>query len=327
MPTPIALPARRTIELIPTAPFHFDATLHKPDHFPSADNAWEPGVRWQTMRWEGRSLGLRFESRGTVDEPAIALTIWSEEALSPGFLDRLVAEIEYRYNLRLDLTEFNRRFADDPQLGPIIARWRGMRDMNPCSLYEFLLIAIMLQNATVRRSVNMMQALLEHYGTLLAYDGRELYCFGDPAAIHRATELELRALKLGYRAKSIQRVTEAFVQGKVDEMALRGRPGDEQRAAMLSLYGVGPASVGYILTGVFHHLDELSHISPWEQKIYSRLFFGTELEEPMPADALLRLFDERFSGYRALAVHYVWEDLFWQWKHGQADWLGRLIRL
>ena len=28
----------RTVELRPRAPFHFDSTMHKPDHFPSRDN-------------------------------------------------------------------------------------------------------------------------------------------------------------------------------------------------------------------------------------------------------------------------------------------------
>jgi 3-methyladenine DNA glycosylase/8-oxoguanine DNA glycosylase len=46
-----------------------------------------------------------------------------------------------------------------------------MRPAHAGSLYECLVIAIALQNATVRRTVQMMQALLERYGTLLSYDG------------------------------------------------------------------------------------------------------------------------------------------------------------
>ena len=91
-----------------------------------------------------------------------------------------------------------------------------------------------------------------------------------------ATEEELRGLKVGYRAKSIMRVTEAFVSGEVDEMALRDRQREEQRQALLALYGVGPASVEYILSDVFHHHDAMAHISPWEQKIYSKLFFDRD---------------------------------------------------
>jgi hypothetical protein len=28
-----------------------------------------------------------------------------------------------------------------------------------------------------------------------------------------------------------------------------------------------------------------------------------------------------------LAVHYIWEDLFWKRKYEEVDWLEKLIRL
>ncbi len=318
---------RCSVELCPTAPFHFDATMHKPDHFPSADNTWSPGIRWQTMLWQGQQRGLKFENQGTIGRPRVLLSIWSDEELSPAFRDSLCAEINYRYNLQLDLREFDRRFRDDPQLGPILRRWRGMRPACYTSLYEYLIIAIVLQNCTVRRSVNMMQALLSRYGTPVCYDDRQLFCFWEPARIHAATEQELRDLKVGYRAKSIKRVTAAFVAQGMDERELRNRPREEQRAALLGLYGIGPASVDYILSDVFHHLDEMSHISPWEQKIYSKLFFGCDPEKPLPVDRLLRLFERRYGEYKLLAVHYIWQDLFWKRKHQKIEWLEKLIRL
>jgi 3-methyladenine DNA glycosylase/8-oxoguanine DNA glycosylase len=326
MGEPVLLQQRWTAEFVPKPPFNFDATLHKPDHFPSADNAWQPGVRWQTMLWQDEPLGLKFEDRGTVERPRVSLTIWSRKKLSRLFRDGLLDEIDCRYGFQLDLAEFNRRFEDDPQLGPVIARWRGMKPLNVGSLYEYLVIAIVLQNATVRRSVNMMQALFETYGTRLTYDGRELHGFWPPAVMDRAAEEDLRALKVGYRARSLKRVSAAFVRGEVDEFELRNRSKEEQREALLALYGIGPASVGYILCDVFHHLDELNHISPWEQKIYSKLFFDRDPDDPVPVDALLKAF-ERFGEYKMLAVHYIWEDLFWRGKHEPVEWLERLIRL
>ena len=231
MTKPLVLEANRVVELVPKAPFNFDATMHKPDHFPSADNAWEPGIRWQTMLWQNALLGLKFENQGTVDRPGIALTIWSRDELDQDFLDGLTDEINHRCHLQLDLTEFNRRFGDDPQLGPVIDKWRGMWPASYSSLYEYLIIAIVLQNAAVRRSVNMMQALFENYGTLLAYDDKDLYCFWEPETIDRATEQELRDLKVGYRAKSIKRVTEAFARQEIDEFELRSKSREEQREA------------------------------------------------------------------------------------------------
>ncbi len=318
---------KRVIEIEPSAPFNFDTTFHKPGHFPTSDNAWQPGIRWQTMRWQGERLGLRFENRGTTTKPCVHLSVWSQEKLKRAFVDGLVAEIVYRYNLQLDLTEFNRRFRDDPQLGPIVLKWRGMRPFSAGSLYEYLIIAIMLQNCTVRRSVNMMQALYEKYGTRLEYDGRSFYCAWVPEEIARVTEQELRELKVGYRAKSIKRVTAAFVGDGIDEIELRSKTREEQKRALLELYGIGPQSVGYILFDVFHHWDEMDHISPWEQKIYSKLFFDRDPEKPVSADRLMRLFAKRFSGYRMLAVHYIWEDLFWKRKHEKVEWLEPLIRL
>jgi 3-methyladenine DNA glycosylase/8-oxoguanine DNA glycosylase len=173
----------------------------------------------------------------------------------------------------------------------------------------------------------MMQALFENYGTLVSYDGKDLYCFWEPEVIAGTTEQQLRQLKVGYRAKSIKWVTEAFVEGQVEEFELRNRSREEQRQALLELYGIGPASVQYILPDVFHHLDELNHISPWEQKIYSKLFFDTEPDDPVPADELLAFFKQRFGEYGMLAVHYFWEDLFWKRKTEQVEWLERLIRL
>jgi 3-methyladenine DNA glycosylase/8-oxoguanine DNA glycosylase len=141
------------------------------------------------------------------------------------------------------------------------------------------------------------------------------------------SEEELRALKVGYRARSIQRVSEAVARGALDERELRRRSIDEQRAALLALYGVGPASVGYILADVFHQLDEMNHISPWEQKIYSKLFLDRDPGDPAPVEELTTLFHDRFGGWRMLAVHYIWEDLFWQRRNSDIPWLEKLIRL
>jgi len=134
-------------------------------------------------------------------------------------------------------------------------------------------------------------------------------------------------LKVGYRAKSIKRVTGAFARRHIDEFELRQRSREEQRQALLDLYGIGPASVGYILFDVFHHLDELNHISPWEQKIYTQLFFDKDPDDPVPIDELHAYFEAYYGGYRMLAVHYFWEDLFWKRKNAPVAWLEKLIRL
>src|SRR4030042_2282350 len=211
----------KTIKIIPTTPFDFDSTFHKPDHFTSGDNFWEKGIKWQTWWWKDISLGLKFIGKGTREKPKLIVEIYSDKKLDKGFVDSLSEEIKYRYNLNLDLTGFYKTFAKDEVLGPIIRKFNGMRPGHPSSLYEYLLIGIVLQNATVRRSVKMFRALLESCGTLLEFDNRKLWCFFKPGSLQKVSEDELRALKLGYRAKSIKKTDDFFAQGLIDEMELR----------------------------------------------------------------------------------------------------------
>jgi len=316
----------KTVKLTPTAPFHFDTTVHKPDHFPSADNDWQLGIRWQTMFWQKKKLGLKFENKGTTNKPEILLHIWSNTDLDDNFVKSLKKEIKYRFCLDIDLSEFTKKFITDPFLGPIIKKWKGMRPLNYSSLYEYLMIGLVLQNCTVKRSINMMQTLLENYGTLLEYDDKKLYCHWQPKDLKNVSEEKLRNSKIGYRAKSVKRITDAFLNNEIDEMGLREKTKEEQKEILLRLYGVGPATVWYILFDVFHHFDKLNYISPWEQKIYSKLFFNKDPEKPISVEKLLKYF-KKYGKYKMLAVHYIWEDLWWKRKNKKIPWLEKLIRV
>jgi 3-methyladenine DNA glycosylase/8-oxoguanine DNA glycosylase len=316
----------QTVAFTPTIPFDFDSTFHKPDHFTSGDNDWEPGIRWQTWLSGERRFGLKFQNRGSVTNPKIQIDIYADKKVTQQEISSLVDEVKYRYNLELDLSDFYNELGTDEVLGPIIKRWRGMRPGHPSSLYEYLIIGIVLQNATVRRSIQMFTALLENYGTLLEFDGKSLWCFWEPGALLKVSEDELRALKVGYRAKSIKKIDDYFVKGVMNETDLRNKDRDTQMNELLKLYGIGPATVWYILFDVFHHWDFFNHVSPWEQKIYSKLFFDQDPEHPVEVEKILKHF-ERFGNYKQLAVHYIWEDLWWKRKNESIPWLEKLIRV
>ena len=61
--------------------------------------------------------------------------------------------------------------------------------------------------------------------------------------------------------------------------------------------------------------------------IYSKLFLDCDPDDPAPVEELLQLLDARFGEWKMMAVHYLWEDLFWQRVHQPVDWLEALIRL
>lgn len=118
-----------------------------------------------------------------------------------------------------------------------------MKPGHPNCLYEYLIIGIVLQNASVRRSVQIFKALLENYGTLLEFDGKKLWCFWKPGKLQKVSEDELQVLKVGYRAKSIKKIDNYFSQGQIDENELGTKDRETQMTELLKLYGVGPATV------------------------------------------------------------------------------------
>ena len=322
MTRPLSLARVASFELAPRPPYAFDANVHKPSHFPSSDNAWEPGTAWITMRAQGRRLGLRLRDRGTVDAPRVQLSIYATSALPPAFTPTLLAEVAWRFNFDQDLAPFTAAFAEDAFLGPVIARRRGMKPVAANSLYETLMVYVVLQNTVIRRSIAMLEALFDRFGRDVRFDGRTFSTFWTPAEMD-ASEEELRRLKLGYRARTIARLTAAFRGRSIDETALRVRPRAEQERALSALYGVGPASLSYLLFEAFYRLDGLRVVPPWERKIMSRLLFGRRL---VPEARILRFFHTRYPGYDKLAFDYLWEDLFWRHEREPIDWLAAEIR-
>jgi len=320
----VALNVKFITEVKPKAPFNFDATVHKPSHFPAPIEDYVEGVYWQTMQFSGKTLGLKMENKGSIDNPTIRLIFFSEAPLTKKETDAIVEEIQWRFDLDGDLSEFSNRFKHDDLLGAVLQKWRGMHVSCGNSLYELLVISIVLQNATVRRTVQMMEALLDKYGTKVKFDGKELYAFWEPERLQRASEQELRELKVGYRAKYLKKTSEDFVKGVVDELKLRQTTMEKAKKELDKLYGVGPASASILLFEALHHYDTIDKIGPWEQKIYSRLLFNKEL---VPAETILQEIHKRYGKWQTLAMHYIFEDLFWKRKTQKIEWLEKLIRL
>ena len=321
------LTIKNQLEIIPTKPFHFDSTFYKPGHFPSQDTKWEPGKRWQTMLWQGEKLGIIYEDAGTKSKPKVRIKIFSDKKLTKKFLEELQKETIWRFNLDLDLAGFYKYIKKDFLLKPIIKKFYGLRPMSYSSLYEYLIISIVLQNTVVRRSINMLQSLFENYGSLVEYDKQKLWCYWEPKVLARTQEQKLRDFKMGYRAKSFIRVSKSFANGEIDELVLRQKNPQEQEKSLISLYGIGPASVGYIMFDAFHRWDYMKNISPWEQKIYTHIFFNKNHEKHLVSVSKMLKRFKKWGKWKGLAVNYVWEDIWWKRRNEHIPWLEKEIRM
>lgn len=318
------LDKKKTFLIHPTAPFHFDGTFHKPSHFPDKLGDWKSGKYWQGIRIGNKLFGLKIEDKGSVQKPKLKVSVFYKGSISDKEIETVKQEVVWRFDLEVDLKEFNKLARKDKRFYPIFKKWLGMRNSSSHDLYESLIVAIVLQNATVRRTVQMMNALLDNYGTKLKFDGKEIFELWLPEDLNDVSEKELRDLKVGYRAKFIKRLSQDFTEGKVDEYRLRGLDKENARKELIKLYGVGPESARILLFEVCHQYDTFDHIAPWQQKIYSQLFYDKPL---VPANKIRDDIKKRYGKYSMLAVHYIWEDIFWKRKNEKIEWLEKEIRL
>ena len=319
----ILLENKHTEFIVPTAPFSFRGTFFKPSHFPTPNLSYDNDTYWQTLRLKGKYYGLKILNCGSVKEPIIKVTIFFDKQNDTPEFSAIVEEISYRFDLAANIRSFIQEYSTDPILGDAISRWPGMRVSTSYSLYEFLVITTVLQNTNVRRSVQMINNLFNAYGEEICFDNKKLYGFWDASELAVESEEVLKKLKVGYRAKTLVRQARDSKELKVHQLRSISDK-KELRQKLLRIYGVGPATVQYILFEVFHYYDACEHIPPWEQKIYSRLLFDSPLVE---TEVLLNEINRRWGRWKMLAMHYIFEDLFWKRTHESIPWLEELIQL
>ena len=307
-----------TVLIYPAAPYNFDYSVHNPSHYPDNLNRWEPGKLWFSFRFGNRLIGIKFENQGTVLKPKIKAKFYYKSNLDREYLNFLLKELDYRFEFNQDYSGFYKKFEKDKLIGKTLKKFKGMKNFCREGLYEYLIIAILLQNTNIKRTVQMTNAMLENYGDEIKFDGIKLYSIWKPERILKVPEEELRALKVGYRAKSFLRATEDCI--KINEFSMRKLDNLELRKELLKIYGVGPASVNYIMVGVYHR-NVLTTIPPWEAKIYSKLL-GVKTTNPKK---IMDFLDKHYGEYKSMVIGHLFMDISWKHKYEKVDWMEKLL--
>lgn len=263
------------------------------------------------------------ENTGIVNRPSVRLTLYTQNEINNLVEKRVIEEIYFQFRFKENILPFYENFQSDSFLGSAIKRmWGARKRLSP--LYDLIIYSILLQNATIRRTVQMLRNLLDNYGTKVAFDNKAVYVLWEPKILAEASESDLKKLKVGYRAKSLIRISESFAKGDISEHKLRRIGKEKAKKELMGLHGIGPASADILLFESLGYYDARDYIPRWEQKIFSKLLFQKEL---VPARIILDKLKKRYGRWKALAFYYLLEDLFWRHKEKRIDWLEKEIRL
>ena len=291
----------------PLPPFDFGLTVKKPagwDLFTSKE-VYEHGTLWTGIRFEGRPIGLKIQSRGTVENPRVLVGVYAGREISKMDTDRLRGILTTCLGAEQDLKGFYDFAMKDEILRHVVEDLYGMHDTQSVSLFNSVVLSICLQMARLTRSREMMEAIDGKYGEVIEFDEKRVVL--QPAA-ERIARLDPKAFakecRLGYRAKYIVASAKMIVGGFPDMRAIMTMPRDEAKEKLMELPGIGDYAADIINPHAGFPIDA------WSVDVFGLLFFGKEPANRREAIAEVKQEGiRRWGRWSWMAFFYVAQDL------------------
>ncbi|HVP94346.1 MAG TPA: hypothetical protein VMS89_04150 [Methanoregulaceae archaeon] len=284
-------------------PFDFSRTVAKPAgwHWSVRNEIFEDGTLWTGMYLGRTPVGLKMSAVKNI----VHVAAYSESPLPAGDVDELKSIVTEGLGAGEDLKGFYEFAQTDPVLSKTVEDLRGMRVGQVDDLFGSTILAILLQMAPMKRSEEMMNAVLRLYGTTVEFDGKSVTLWPTPEKIAATPESDLRGrAKLGYRSGRLIAAARYIADNPVSLRELAKLPGKEVLKKLTSIPGVGVYSAGIILWQASLPVDT------WSVTILSELYFGETPDTPRDAiDHVVASLTERFGKWSWLAFAYILNDL------------------
>lgn len=299
------LPLALKFELVPKPPFNFRLTVRKPagwDLFTSGE-VFEDDTLWTGVRYQDRPIGLKLRSTGDIEEPRVLVEVYAaEKGVDQGELREILTVC---LGADQDLKGFYAFARKDPILKHAVKSLYGMHDTQTYSLFNSVILAICLQMARLKRSLEMMESVDEKYGDRVVFDRKTVRIQPSAQTVAELDPAEFaKECKLGYRAKylvaSAKMISSGFPEMK-DIMKMRPEQAGEK---LMELPGIGEYAADIINPlGGFP-------IDAWSVDVFSMLFFGRlPKDRRKEIEMVKREGLRRWGEWAWMAFFYVAQDL------------------
>ena len=160
------------------------------------------------------------------------------------------------FDLSVSYSDYIARIdADDDYLRSAAEFGRGIRILRQ-DTWEMIITFILSQQNNIPRIKGLIRTLSERYGRRKETPDKSVYyTFPEAEALSKATEQELRDLKLGYRSKYICGTAQMVADGRISLEALRSLDYADARAELMRLPGIGGKVADCICLFALHQMD------------------------------------------------------------------------
>ena len=296
-----------TVELEAIPPYSFELTLRKPAgwYWSTPEEICEKDTCWSVTRFNGELLGLKLRSTGTIRQPQIHCTVYSQTKVDDSIKQVITRMLKRALKAEEDLTGFYKLSQKDDILRRVVKDLYGMHTIGWPELFPALILAVSLQMAPMKRSNQMMDLLLTNFGDQASFDGKTIRYWPSAQTIAASSVEELKdKAKLGYRAKNLKAIATALTQGFPSMEELSAMEPEEAKNKLLTLQGIGEYSAELVMPKTGFPLDV------WSAKIFNVLFYGKIPQKPREAiPALKAAAEQRWGNWRGYAFVYILNDL------------------
>lgn len=247
--------------LTPHAPFDFAKTLGFLYGFgPTAgEQALAVDCVTKALTLQGRAIAFQVRSTGSIEQPALAYTLFSEQPLNDVEHAAVADRIHFFLSTDDDLQSFYAIGQADPQFAPVIERLYGLHQPKFLTPFEIACWAVLGQRIPWRVAHKVKMALVERWGTSIPLPDGVYTAFPEPQQLAAAKPEELANIVRNERkVEYLQAVTRFFLEA--DEQFLRYGEYDEVAAQIRAIRGIGEWSSYFILLRGLGRMERVSAI-------------------------------------------------------------------
>ena len=208
--------------------------------------------------------------------------------------------IGHYFALDRPLEEIYASFPLDPTMQTALAACCGLRLIRQ-PVWECLATFITSAMKRVAHIRQMSFTLRERFGKRVKFGGEILFAYPNPERLARASEAELRACGLGFRAKNLLATARAVESGQIDLEAIRALPDEEARDALCRAPGVGPKVANCVLLFAYER-DRAFPVDVWIERVLREGYFP---EKTVTGRQLRDFAATHFGPYGGYAQQYL----------------------
>jgi N-glycosylase/DNA lyase len=199
------------------------------------------------------------------------------------------------------LGEICAAFPEDAAMSAARDYCRGLRIIRQ-PIWECLASFITSSMKQVAHIRQMSRALRERFGTPVVTNATRVFVFPTPQRLAAASEQELRACALGYRAKNLLLTAQRIASGEADLESWRALSDDELREQLCSLPGVGAKVANCVMLFAYERLRAFP-IDVWIERVLKERYFPRARK--LTAKRLREFCDSYFGEHGGYAQQYL----------------------